>query len=180
MQKENPANWQSMQTQLLASNRMRAVLDGSSEELLAVCLPEGDLLQRLILDNLSRYEPDRVATGKIAKLREIKAAVEKRMANAGEESPQALANLVVIDLLQDPQKLREVVDVHSFVAGINPTKGHDSILHQAVKAKTGQQMPETAATSIHTYIGGAKALTSEQNFQAAMGVKVVVNPVRDR
>ena len=178
MQKENPANWQSMQTQLLASNRMRKVLDGSSEELLAVCLPEGNLLQQLILANLSLYEPYRVATGKIAKLREIKAAVEKRMTNAGEENPQALANLVVIDLLQDPQKLQEVVDVHSFVAGINPTKGHDSILHQAIKAKTGQEMPETAATSIHAYIGGAKALTLQQNSQAAMGVQKVINPLR--
>lgn len=202
----NPNNWASVQNHLQDSQQMRVGLSPINKYLLKTYLPDGELKSGIVseeiqqgdLANLTQTNQNRLLlflpegelktslnslienpsdrSNRLDKLLEIKQDMISRLAQNKHPNPELAASSFVIDLALNPKKLLEAVESHKEVAGVYPTKGHDSTLMKACEKNTNQDLPEIVAAEIQSYISATEGLSNEENFYGNMALEKLLNP----
>jgi len=109
-------------------------LDKTNENLLALFLPDGELRQA-VMARIGHLE-------KIEKLLEIKQRIKAFFDEENNPNSELMANAEIIDLVVNPEKLKEIVNLNTFVTGVHQAKGHDSILMKKFEKRVGENPPE--------------------------------------
>lgn len=146
-------------------------LSQTNQNLLFLSLPEGEMKSEL--DSLIEKPSNR--SDKLNKLLEIKQNLTERLIKSKEPNPELVANSFVIDLSLKPKKIEEIANVNTVIAGLYPTKGHDSILTKAFDEKIKEDLPDLVAANIQSFLNENKNISKDGNFHANAALQEILN-----